>query len=487
MGYIIKGRKPEAFFRFFEEISAVPRESYHEEKIADYLVQFAKERGLEYYRDEARNVLIKKPATKGQEHRPVILFQAHTDMVCEREFGVEHDFQNDPLDLYVEGNLLRARGTSLGSDDGTGVAIMLALLDGMVAEHPAYECLFTATEEPGLVGALAFDYSRLNARVMINLDAGNMDYVLSCCAGGMVTDMMLPMQVEPFAGEALRVRIEGLIGGHAGCDIHRGRANANKLMGRLLAVLLPICDARVASINGGLKEGAIARDCEMYLVVPNAKKAIEILLSAAKEIESELVPEDQEFLFSVEGVEPLESMTDRDTTMRICGVLVGTANGVLAKNQEMPYLVDYSRNLGVTYTKDGTVTFTFYCHALKESQLEANTNELSVFAAMVGATVKHYNRYPGWAFAKESAIRDAYLRAYSEITGKKVLPVGVHAGLECGITCASVPGMDAISVGPSGFYVHSPKEALDLDSCEDFCRVIERLVKTFGAISEQEA
>lgn len=408
-----------------------------------------------------------------------MLFQAHIDMVCEKEFGVEHDFGKDPLDLYIDGNLLRARGTSLGADDGAGVAIMLALLDGMVAEHPAYECLFTATEEPGLVGALAFDYSRIKSRTMINLDAGNMDYVLACCAGGMVTDMMLPMQTEPFEGEALRVRIEGLIGGHAGCDIHRGRANANKLMGRLLAALLPTCDARVVSINGGLKEGAIARDCELCLAVPDSKTATELLTAGAKEIRSELVPEDQDVSFSVETVDPVAHMTDRETTVRICGILVGTANGAFAKNQEMPYLVDYSRNLGVTYTKDDTVTFMFYCHALKESQLDANTSELNAFAAMVGATVKHYNRYPGWAFAKESAIRDAYLRACVETTGKEAIPVGVHAGLECGIICASIPGMDAISVGPNTYYIHSPKEALGLDSCEIFCRVIERLVKTF--------
>ena len=479
MEYIIKGRKPESFFRFFEEISAVPRESYHEEKIADYLVNFAKERGLEYYRDEARNVLIKKPATKGQEHRPAILFQAHTDMVCEKEFGVEHDFSKDPLDLYIDGNLLRARGTTLGADDGVGVATMLALLDGMVAEHPAYECLFTATEEPGLVGALAFDYSRINARSMINLDGGQTTLILACCAGGMVTDMMLPMQTEPFAGEALRVHIEGLAGGHAGLDIHRGRANANKLMGRMLAALLPTCDARVVSINGGLKEGAIARDGDLYLAVPDAKAATELLTTVAKAIEGELVPEDQDFSFSVETVEPFACMTDRETTTRICGILVGTANGAFAKNHEMTYLVDYSRNLGVTYTKDGVVTFMFYCHALKESQLDANTSELSAFAAMVGATVKHYNRYPGWSFAKKSAIRDAYLQASRDVVGKEGLVVGLHAGLECGIICAAVPGMEAISVGPNKAYIHSPGEQLDLDSCETFCRIIERLVEIF--------
>ena len=184
MEYIIHGRRPASYFRFFEEISAIPRASYHEEKIAEYLVSFAKERGLEYYRDEWNNVLIKKPATKGKEGIAPILFQGHIDMICEKNSGVEHDFLNDPLELYIDGDLLRARGTTLGADDGMAVATMLSLLDGEVAEHPAYECLFTATEEPGLVGALKFDYSRIKARTLINIDCGNQNVILCSSAGG---------------------------------------------------------------------------------------------------------------------------------------------------------------------------------------------------------------------------------------------------------------------------------------------------------------
>ena len=477
MEYIIKGRKPEAFFRFFEEISAVPRESYHEEKIADYLVNFAEERGLEYYRDEAQNVLIKKPATKGQEHKPTILFQAHTDMVCEKEPDVKHDFSRDPLDLYIDGKFLRARGTTLGADDGMGVATMLALLDGMVAEHPAYECLFTATEEPGLVGSLKFDYSRISARKMLNLDCGQTTLVLACCAGGMCSDITLPLQTEAFEGEAIHICISGLRGGHAGIDINKGRTNANKLMGRLLAALSQNCDARVISLDGGAKEGAIARDCNMYLAVPDAKAATDILTSLTKGIQTELSSDDKDCSIAVNKVEPFENMTSRETTTRICGILVGTPNGAFAMNHEMTYLVDYSRNLGVTYTKDNSITFVFYCHALKESQLDANTCELNAIAAMAGASIRHYNRYPGWAFSKNSPVRDAYLNACQDIVGKSGPVVGVHAGLECGVICAAIPGMDAVSVGPNMANGHSPKECLDLDSCEVFCRIIERMLE----------
>ncbi len=477
MKYLIQGRHPTSFFRYFEEISAIPRGSYNESGIADYLVAFAKTRGLDCYRDNLNNVLIKKPATRGQEKRKTVLFQGHTDMVCEKNGDVEHDFLRDPLKLWVDGDLLRARGTSLGADNGVAVATMLALLDGEIGEHPALECLFTATEEPGLVGALGFDYSRVSARTLINLDAGNMNVALCCCMGGMCSDICLPFSTEPFAGEALRVRIDGLVGGHAGCDIHRGRANANKVMGRLLAALLHETDARVIALGGGSKEGAIARESEMLLSVPNGQTAMRILSVCADEISRELVAEDRAFRVTVEPIGTDAEMMCREDTARVCAVLDCTANGVLAMNREMPYLVEYSRNLGVTLTEEHTVKFVFYTHALRESQLDATARELDVFAAAIGGRVKHYNRYPGWSYAPVSALRDAYLRAYRETVGKDALAVGVHAGLECGIICSEISGMDAISIGPNTYSIHSPDEALDLGSCETFWKILERLIK----------
>ena len=477
MEYIVQDRKPSSFFRYFEEISAIPRASYNESGIADYLVAFAKSRGLEYYRDRLNNVLIKAPATAGQEEKNPLLFQGHTDMVCEKKRNVEHDFLRDPLKLRVDGNLLRADGTSLGADNGVAVAIMLALLDGEIKEHPTYECLFTATEEPGLVGALNFDYGRISSRTMINLDAGNMNIALCCCAGGMCSDLVLPCRMDSFAGEALRVRIDGLVGGHAGCDIHRGRANANKVMGRLLAELLPTIDARVITLKGGLKEGAIARECEMLLSVPDIKAASDILHASAEAISRELVTEDHAFCVEIEPIEPCAKMMSREDTARVCAVLDCTVNGVLAMNRRMTYLVEYSRNLGVIYTKNDCVTFVFYTHALREGQLDATERELEAFARVVGATVKHYNRYPGWEFAPTSSLRDAYLRAFRETVGREALAVGVHAGLECGIVCSKIPNMDAISLGPNTYSIHSPDEALDLESCETFWKILARLIE----------
>ena len=299
MEQIIQGRRPASVFRYFEQISAIPRGSHNESGIADYLVAFAKERGLEYYRDSLHNVLIKSPATDGQEKRPPLLFQGHTDMVCEKNSDVEHDFFSDPLSLFVDGKLLRARGTTLGADNGIAVAIMLALLDGEVAEHPAFECLFTTAEETGLNGAQNFDYGLIKSRTMINMDSEELGVVTCGCAGGLRSDLTLHCATTPFAGQALRVRIGGLMGGHSGADVNTGRANANKLMGRLLAALLPSCDARIVSIAGGSKDNAIPRECEVVLAVADVDAATDILTGTANEIARELIKEDRGFTVTV--------------------------------------------------------------------------------------------------------------------------------------------------------------------------------------------
>ena len=476
MEYIIKGRKPESFFRFFEEISAIPRESYHEEKIADYLVAFAKERGLEYYRDQANNVLIKMPATKGQEHRRPILFQGHTDMVCEKDSEVEHDFLNDPLELYVEGNILRARGTTLGADDGVAVAMMLSLLDGEVKEHPAYECLFSATEEVGMVGLLQFDFSRIKARTLINMDAGNIKYPLVSCAGSLGTKMTLPYKTEKAVGEGLRVRIKGLLGGHSGADINKGRANANKLMGRLLSALQSDCDARVVSVNGGVKNNAITRECEAVLVVPDFQKASAVLTKCADGIASELVQDDRNFAVTVSHCEA-DCMMTREDTSRVCGVLTCIPTGVFSMCSDLPYLVEYSRNFAIVNTRDDAITFTFSTRSAKNGKLDAAEQELDAFAAMIGATNEHFGRYPGWEYDNNSSVREAYKRAYLKIVGEEAVPVGVHAGIECGVIRKAIPDMDAIAICANHANGHSPNEQLDLDSCEVFYRILACLIE----------
>ena len=475
MEYIIKGRKPESFFRFFEEISAIPRQSFHEEKIADYLVEFAKARGLEYYRDEWHNVLVKKPATKGQEHRSPILLQGHTDMVCAKRDGVEHDFLKDPLKLLIDGKFLRAEGTTLGSDDGMAVAVMLSLLDGEIEEHPAYECLFTSAEEAGIVGAPKFDFSKISARTLINIDAGNEKYPLCSCTGALRTRIILPYEAEPLNKVPLRVSISGLAGGHAGADINKGRANANKLLGRLITALLPLEDVRIISVNSGSKESGIMRAAEAVLAVPNFEEAAALLKQCANAITAMLTAEDKNFSMKVDPAEAT-GMMSREATAHICNVLTCLPTGAFCMNPHLTYLVETSRNFDRVTTENNTVTFSFSTRSSQTAKLDAAQQELESFAKMIGARIEHFGRYPGWEYHAKSAVRDAYLRAYRETTGETAVAVGVHAGIECGVICHAIPDMDAIAIAPNVYNLHSPDEKMDLDSCERLFRVLRRTI-----------
>ena len=478
MNYVIHDREPAAVLRFFEQISAIPRGSYNEKGIADYLVGFAAERGLECYRDGTNNVFIKAPATPDRKGDAPILFQGHTDMVCEKNGDTVHDFLRDPLDLWVDGNLLRARGTTLGSDDGIAVATMLALLDGAVPSHPAMECLFTASEEVGLDGANAFDYSRIGARRMINMDSADLGIVTAGCAGGVRSDLVLNYKPEPFAGEALRVEIAGLAGGHSGEDINSGRANANRLMGRLLAELTEKTGARLVALSGGSKDNAIPREAAATLAVADYGKAETILTEAAVRLAAELSAEDRGFRVSVTEGEPETVMLPAEDTARALAVVNCAQVGVLEMSKQVKGLVEYSRNLGVIRQEEGKLTFLFSSRSSVEDQLDAAERELGLLARMTGCTVSHHSRYPGWAYAPTSPLRDAYCKAYRDVTGENATVNVIHAGLECGIIHSHLPDMDMISIAPTLLNIHSPDEAMDLNAVEIFWRVLLRYLET---------
>ena len=478
MEYVIQHRQPEAVFRFFEEISAIPRPSYHEEKIADYLVAFAKARGLWVIRDELHNVLIKAPATEGFADRAPVLLQGHTDMVCEKNADVEHDFLRDPLTLYVDGDLLRARGTTLGADNGIAVAMMLALLDGALGAHPPVECLFTTAEEVGLNGAEGFDYRHIDARRMVNLDSEALGWVTAGCAGGIRSDLVLCAKTELFAGEALSVSVTGLMGGHSGENINSGRANANKLMGRLLDVLLrELPDTRLVALTGGSKDNAIPRECRALLAVSSIEAASSILEEEGMRVAESLSADDRGFSLTVETGEPEAVMLSGEDTRRAVSLLHTARNGVMAMSEDIDGLVETSRNLGVVQTDAATLTFVFSSRSSKESALDGSVEELDALAASLGYTARHYSRYPGWEYAKVSPLRDAYLRAFRDVTGRDAAVNVIHAGLECGIICSKLPDMDVISIGPSMHDIHSPDEALELSSTETFCQTLVRLME----------
>ena len=475
MEYIIKGYQPQKLFEYFEDICAIPHGSGNEAAIADYLVTFAMARGLEHYRDAVNNVFIKAPATAGLEDRPAILLQGHTDMVCEKNNDTVHDFSRDGLKLFIEDGWLGARGTTLGGDDGIAVAMMLAILDGQMP-HPAVECLFTVEEEVGLLGAETFDYSRVGASRMINMDSEDESCVTAGCAGGLRTDLTISVQYEKAQGMAVEIRLGGLAGGHSGADVHRGRANANKLMGRLLLALSKEFDFRLCTLEGGSKDNAIPRECVALVCGKGLLSMPAKVAKMTNEMMKEMCCEDAGFSMQCKTLSVPEDCMDQGSTMRVICAVGTVANGVLAMSNNIEGLVEYSRNLGIVRTEQGCVRLTLSSRSAIESQLDASIDDLDALATLCGGSARHHSRYPGWSYAKESPIRDQYLAAYRDLFGKTPEVSVIHAGLECGIIRSRLPEMDMISVGPNMRDIHSPAERLDLASCERFWQVIAKIM-----------
>ena len=475
MEYIIKGYRPKKLFEFFEDICAIPHGSGNEAAIADYLVTFAMSRGLEYHRDSVNNVFIKAPATAGLEDRPAILLQGHTDMVCEKNNDTVHDFTRDGLKLFVEDGWLGAKGTTLGGDDGIAVAMMLAILDGQMA-HPAVECLFTVEEEVGLLGAETFDYSRVSASRMINMDSEEESCVTAGCAGGLRTDLTIPVTRTDAKGVAVEIKLGGLAGGHSGADVHRGRANANKLMGRMLLALSKEFDFCLCSVEGGSKDNAIPRECVALVCGKGLTFMPAKVAKLTNEIKAELCAEDAGFFMQCNTVKAPETCMDQSSTARVICAMGTVANGVLAMSNNIEGLVEYSRNLGIIRTEQGSVHLTLSSRSAIESQLDASIDDLDALATLCQGSTRHHSRYPGWSYAVNSPIRDQYLAAYAELYGQTPVVSVIHAGLECGIIRSRLPEMDMISVGPNMRDIHSPAERLDLASCERFWKVIEKIL-----------
>lgn len=462
--------------RFFEEISAIPRASGKEEKIADYLVAFAKDHGLACYRDAANNVLIKKSGSAGREGEKPLLMQAHTDMVTEVAFGFDHDFDKQGVTLVQEGNVLSAKGTTLGADDGFGVALMLSVLEDDSLSCPPVECLFTATEETGLVGAGQFDYDLVSARRMLNFDSAEEHLVITGCCGGIRSDIHMPVTLQATEGKGLRVGVHGLAGGHSGEDIHRGRANALCVLGAVLTELKKHTDFRLASIVGGDKDNAIPRDCDAVIlpVDVNAAKAVladsEALLSLHV-----TAPEDGARSLCVEEVAVDGVMSAADTLNALA--VLGVPNGVLHPRKDNAALPETSRNLASVRTNESELKFTLSSRSPFEWRIDESVAELEALAAKVGGTASHRSRYPGWEGAPDSPVSTLWQRAYRETTGREIDTTVIHAGLECGLISSKLEGLDVISVGCNIYDLHTPAERMELDSFERVYRTLLAFLK----------
>ncbi len=471
MPYILNDLKPTLPFRFFEEIAAIPRVSGQEQKIADYLVRFAEARGLECYRDALHNVLIKKSASKGRENEAPVLLQAHSDMVAEKNKGCTHDFAADGIRLIREGGILHADGTTLGADDGSGMAIILAALCE-ASSHPPLECLFTVSEEIGLLGASAFDYSRISARRMLNLDSAEEGVITTGCCGGKRSDVVLPVQREPITAEGIAVCVKGLCGGHSGEDIHKGRGNALQWMASLIGAVGEKMEVRISDIHGGDKDNAIPRECEAVIFVPNARSATQLLEAQAQRLKARCAaPEDREASCTFAKVTLKGMLAARDTERLL--QLMCVPNGVLAFRED-GVLPQTSRNMASVLTTEQSIRITFSTRSPMSEEIEGHCAVLETCAHAVSAHVTHRGAYPGWESPEDSATVRAWQSAYHRVSGRQAGTAVIHAGLECGVICDRVPSLEAISVGCNIWDLHTPAERMELDS---FARIYQTVLE----------
>ena len=479
---ISDNQKALAVWTHFEAICAIPHGSGNEAALASFIEAFAHKRGLPCVRDHANNVFVTREATPGYEDKPSVLLQGHLDMVCEMTDGAKHDFSCDGLTLFVEDGWLGAKDTTLGGDDGIAVAYMLALLDGAASAHPRLECLFTVSEETGLEGAHAFDpvAAGVTATYMINLDSEEENVITAGCAGGVRTDIHLPLVQASTSQKTVRVHVSGLSGGHSGTEITGGHTNAIKFLSRLLLTAFEATDHGfgLVSINGGGKDNAIPRSATAVLACDDPALPT-LLCNLAEEARQDpvLIAADRHFEFeAVLCDKPSPKATSAQDTKKVLDLLTTARDGVLAMSEELVGFPVYSRNLGILCTEADRLVLSFSSRSPSDALLDASENELSTLAADFGGTARHYARYPGWDFAPTSHLRSVWTQIYTAQTGLPILVETIHAGLECGILRHKMPHLDVISVGPTMRAIHTPAERLHIQSAERIFDVLQKVL-----------
>ena len=460
----LQGLEPESVFRYFEEICAIPHGSRNTKAISDYLVSFAKAHGLRYRQDESNNVVIFAPGTCGLEDHESVILQGHMDMVCEKDAGCPLDMAVDGLDVAHDGCCIFAKGTTLGGDDGIAVAYALAILDDNTIAHPPLEVIITVDEEIGMLGAAAMDLADVKGRTMLNLDSEDEGIFTVSCAGGATCTVSLNAERKAVYGPCVRLSVEGLQGGHSGAEIHKNRANANKVMGDFLGriqKLMPLC---LTSFSGGSKDNAIPRACQATVV------AMGIGLERINDIAAQLQQEVRE---TYDEPEALVQAFDVDAlggnalttaaTADVISLLCAAPNGVQAYCPDMPELVQTSLNLGIAKLGD-RFTATFSVRSSVNAEKEGLITKLKELADFYNGTYSQSGTYPAWEFKKDSRLRDVMVPIYTRMFGKEPKVLAIHAGLECGLLGDKLPGLDCVSIGPQMHDIHTSREKLEIAS-----------------------
>jgi len=477
----IKNLEPKIFWEIFDAITKVPRPSKKEGKIREWLVNFAKENNLECKVDATGNVLISCPATPGREDRETLVMQAHMDMVCEKNSDIEHDFENDPLDTYIDGDWVTANGTTLGADDGAGMALSLAAMLDKGYEHGPLEFLCTYDEETGMTGANLLSEGFMNGKLLLNLDSDLENQIFIGCAGGMDTVATWRYAAIP-APQGLyyaKVHVSGLLGGHSGGDIHLGRGNANKILARFLTTQ---SDLQVAEIHGGNLRNAIAREAYAIIGMPMGRKdqLVAELNQFAAMVEKEVEGVEPGFKMTIETVDAPATVIEPGVVDNLLKGLIGCPHGVIGMSHSMPGLVETSTNLASVKmnAEAGEIRVETSQRSSVESQKRMIAQMVKTVFLMAGAEVKQGDGYPGWAPNPNSRMVKVTEAAYRKVFGSEPETTAIHAGLETGLFLTKYPWLDMVSVGPTMLAIHSPEERLCISSVAKFWPYVKEIISS---------
>ena len=486
---VLSALEPAKVFQFFEEICSIPHGSGNVEQISNYLVDFARKRGLKYRQDEKYNVVIWKDGSKGYEDSEPVILQGHMDMVAVKTADCPKDMEKDGLDLEVNGDLISAKGTSLGGDDGIAVAYSLAILDDPDMPHPPLEVIITTDEEIGMLGAAYMDVSDIKGHLFLNMDSEDEGIFTVSCAGGATVTCKFPYERENVQAAVMRVSLDGFSGGHSGVEIDKGRANANVVMGRLLYSVMN--DVRLISINGGEKDNAIALSCQVEIAVP-ADKAEEVknkMQETFAIVAEEYKVTDPNAALHVEAGDAdkadgtaqstdVQALTAKDTAA-VIQALLHMPYGIQRMNPEIEGLVQTSLNLGILRTNETSVDLSYAVRSASEHEKQFLIDKMDALAVLLGGTTEISGPYPGWEYRADSRLRDVLVDTYRELYGKDPVVEGIHAGLECGLFASKMGDIDAVSLGPQMEGIHTVNEVLSISSVQ---RTWELVTKALAAL-----
>ena len=475
---ILSGLEPKKVFEYFEEITKIPRGSGDMEKIKNYCMEFAKNHLLKAETDKANNVIIYKDGTSGYENSEPVIIQGHLDMVCQKTDDCDIDFEKDGLTLEIDGDYVKAVGTTLGADNGIAVAMIFAILDSDDIPHPPIEAVFTTDEEIGMIGAIQLPFSKLRGKKMINIDAEEPDTVTVSCAGGRDVIYSIPYKKETVTGKKIAITISGLKGGHSGIMIDKGRVNADVIMGRILDYCRKIGEVHLESIAGGDKSNAIPNSSCASVIIKNDIGFIDRITEFVKIIKKEISDREPDFMVQCEMYPKNDyDVIDNNALDKMIFMLCCAPNGVQEMSVVIDNLVETSLNLGILKLESETIKIHYALRSNKVSALDNLENRLKIFSDIIGCDIAVNGSYPPWEFKENSIMQKIYAEKYKEKFGVEPKIVAIHAGLECGVFSEGIPDLDCIAVGALLEDVHTVNEKLCISSTKEIYELILQVLK----------